>query len=1316
MANVLDTFTRANADVLGTSDSGHAWQQLRGTTVIRGGRAVPVASNALSVVDAGAGGQDATLQLEVGTSGGHALCFRVVDANNYWRATVRHYSYQYQSGSQQVFSHYESQFVGYTTEYEYGQTYQSDFGIVNGIAAHNDYATSPTMSAPYFPPTSPNDPYGRPKYGGAFYNRQVQVPQYQQVPIYTTQPVYSTAWAYDVRLDRIVGGAITNMLSRSVGEQALSQLKVVARGQSISLYSSASPTTAHGAVNDSTHSQATKHGIGYAETSEATNNSGVDQFTVTPDNIPPGSPTLLAPLGNETVNLGQPQTFRLAARDTDPGDAISRTEWEWQLVSGGTVLSASQQSADPTITRPAGTFVAGAWRWRARTYDRAGAQGPWSGYEFFTAGNPPNAPTITEPTNNGTIAYLEDAPLSWTTANQDAFEVAVYADLNGAPNLDAPLLMPAVTEGATARTTGIDRPVNNRVEHTRLRIRYQGLWSEPAWVKSTVLWTPPAEPYLALALDVRRGYMLATLSHPTPVGSQPAVQYGRLWRRRAGKTREVLVASNLGAETFVDATVGHRVDYEYRAEAVSASGVTSSTPWLTSASSEEAVVRPAAPVLQSPATEVTASSFRSSWQPVPNATAYLVQRRDLAGTWVLVETLPAATTTYVHSGLLSTATYEVRVIARNGLVLSDPSTVVATTTIATALTRVSAARSSTWRVRRRIEVARATTWNVASNTVTANRIKSGAGFGYQNTGEFTRYEAWRGTGKLDYMLEFQSPDPNNPPAGEGPEWRLMWPFYMRNAYPPATTNGRKLMIGASLSSPSYDGWNRVYSWQQMAAVGTPDGQGPMDAGWARFAQRLVADGQGDCELRGAHELNLGAGDVAVQRVEGSETEHYKAAFRRQLRIMRANGFTGRVGWNIIGERDGMTLYWWEDSYPGDDVVDMLMVDVYDGWYNRGWDPGNPSTWPTAAEKAAVRAHITSTLNTVRQFAVAHNLKIGVPEWGLRLWREGNNMSHGGGDHPEFIHMMFDWFTDPAYPPGAPGGVVFECFWEWGSGAGVYQRQGETEPGIVPVPNSRAAFLDRARKMAAGSSGPVPTKPGTPTLADATNITSQGFTLSWSAASNATDYLVQIKQGTGSYATIGTVTGTSYAVTGQQASSVYVVRVIARNGSVSGDPSNERTVTTTAAVAGTPITLGWTGKNGSTVTRPEGTYYRAMWGASGNVEAETTDPDVPVTGPGTYEVVVTARVGTGDVGTSGAGGGWWSVNVLNSAGGYVGNISAQSINNNNHLTGTFAPITATLVVPADMTGAARLRLMPYWYGGNAGDSVDLQPAATVRKIS
>jgi hypothetical protein len=84
-------------------------------------------------------------------------------------------------------------------------------------------------------------------------------------------------------------------------------------------------------------------------------------------------------------------------------------------------------------------------------------------------------------------------------------------------------------------------------------------------------------------------------------------------------------------------------------------------------------------------------------------------------------------------------------------------------------------------------------------------------------------------------------------------------------------------------------------------------------------------------------------------------------------------------------------YKWTDPYPGDDVVDIVSLDVYDEWHG-GWHevldaPGGVG------------------LNAFRDFARQHNKPEAYPEWGLSC------SDAGKGDNEEFITNMKNWFDE-----------------------------------------------------------------------------------------------------------------------------------------------------------------------------------------------------------------------------------------------------------------------------------------------------------------
>lgn len=320
---------------------------------------------------------------------------------------------------------------------------------------------------------------------------------------------------------------------------------------------------------------------------------------------------------------------------------------------------------------------------------------------------------------------------------------------------------------------------------------------------------------------------------------------------------------------------------------------------------------------------------------------------------------------------------------------------------------------------------------------------------FQNINGVLAYESWLGR-KVDYVLEFQET--------KATDDHLAWPSYMSDYYNTTRMDGRRLMLGASLSSrsvvsPPGNYYDREYTWQQLA-------DGVYDTVWASMAQRLVASGQGDCIVRGAHEFNE---TFFLHRVMEGEQAAFIAAWRRWHDTIRSNGFTGKIHWNpTAGDYsniDPMT------AYPGDAYLDIIDLDFYDRWYSRGATAAAPRTLAEQQEKWAIHYDNTQFrgLKQWRQIAVDHGKGMGFSEWGLGDYFNQDDGNHGGGDNAVYVNGMADFILDPAYPPGVPGGVVDHAFWEHTSSNGVQPKPGSIDPDedrTIPVPNARAAFINR----------------------------------------------------------------------------------------------------------------------------------------------------------------------------------------------------------------------------------------------------------------
>ena len=150
---------------------------------------------------------------------------------------------------------------------------------------------------------------------------------------------------------------------------------------------------------------------------------------------------------------------------------------------------------------------------------------------------------------------------------------------------------------------------------------------------------------------------------------------------------------------------------------------------------------------------------------------------------------------------------------------------------------------------------------------------------------------------------------------------------------------------------------------------------------------------------------------------------YTAAYRHVVQTMRSVCNVLRFEWNL--SRTGRTLDW-NAAYPGDDVVDVISMDVYDE-YNKGW-----SDVVGGAQG----------LTAFRQFAQAHNKFEAYTEWSV------STAAAGHGDDTAFVQGMHDWIV--------AGGarVLYHGYWNTPAGGPNGAIQG---PGSGLVPNSAALY-------------------------------------------------------------------------------------------------------------------------------------------------------------------------------------------------------------------------------------------------------------------
>jgi len=180
--------------------------------------------------------------------------------------------------------------------------------------------------------------------------------------------------------------------------------------------------------------------------------------------------------------------------------------------------------------------------------------------------------------------------------------------------------------------------------------------------------------------------------------------------------------------------------------------------------------------------------------------------------------------------------------------------------------------------------------------------------------------------------------------------------------------------------------------------------GSYDEAFVRLAKAMVEHGYGSAIVRIGWEFNGGWFVWAAKR----DPVSWKAYWRRVVTAMRSvPGAKFRFDWcSTEGENQIRP----DSVYPGDDVVDIIGMDVY----NQTWDK-NVSTPQQRWSELLDQPY---GLKWQRDFARAHNKPMSFPEWGTGTRPDG----HGGGDDPNFVEEMAKWIAD--------NNVAYQSYWDY----------------------------------------------------------------------------------------------------------------------------------------------------------------------------------------------------------------------------------------------------------------------------------------------
>jgi hypothetical protein len=214
--------------------------------------------------------------------------------------------------------------------------------------------------------------------------------------------------------------------------------------------------------------------------------------------------------------------------------------------------------------------------------------------------------------------------------------------------------------------------------------------------------------------------------------------------------------------------------------------------------------------------------------------------------------------------------------------------------------------------------------------------------------------------------------------------------------------------------------------------------GGADSYYKTLAQNLVSAGFGSSYIRLGWEFNGTWMGWSICNEEGSGLTSWASdfvpAFQNIVTSMRSvSGANFKFIWNPIDSSNvscaGVNL---ENFYPGDNYVDMVALDVYDGigsatssdsarWTDM-LNGVNAGGW-TAVKPDAINGQSFEGygLNWLAAFGKEHNKEVGLPEWGL----DSASQDAGGGDDAYFVTQMADWIKANATGPA--------IFWNYGGG-------------------------------------------------------------------------------------------------------------------------------------------------------------------------------------------------------------------------------------------------------------------------------------------
>jgi hypothetical protein len=167
-------------------------------------------------------------------------------------------------------------------------------------------------------------------------------------------------------------------------------------------------------------------------------------------------------------------------------------------------------------------------------------------------------------------------------------------------------------------------------------------------------------------------------------------------------------------------------------------------------------------------------------------------------------------------------------------------------------------------------------------------------------------------------------------------------------------------------------------------------RGAYDSVYTLFAQKLAACGRSHIIVRIGWEHNH-----TFPWYSGTNPQAYKKAFRRIVDILRRRNPTVLIDWTNV--KKGAQPFSVLETYPGDDWVDIIGVDYYDGFPALN----DQATWDK--QYHALYHGGPWGLGAWLAFAKSRGKKLSLPEWGISAGK-----SPGSKDNPFYIQKMWEF--------------------------------------------------------------------------------------------------------------------------------------------------------------------------------------------------------------------------------------------------------------------------------------------------------------------